>query len=205
MASSTDRHGTRHTSSLYVRIPDDLPVLLCSGRLAYGLRLTHRKLLTVHLPIAAVLSLIAIRSWRVTIVVLAVVALHYVLTCLDAAGRAGSPLLGADNRGLFLRPNGILRPALHLPWPEVKELAVRRSGGVWMLCVTPRNPGEVQRAQERETAGRFYGFWRIVGYQRTVRRLGTSLFVPIVGADPDRLLADLNVQRQPSSRRAAWS
>ncbi|MEU7820985.1 hypothetical protein [Catellatospora sp. NPDC049133] len=195
MSSSTDRHGTLHTPSLHVRVPDDLPVLLRSNRLAYALQLTRRKLLTVHLPVAAALSLIAIRSWLVTVVLLAVVALHYVVTCLDEAAKARSPLLGADDHGLFLRPNGILQPALHLPWPHVKALAVQRSGGVWMLCVTPRDPGEDKRAQERETAGRFYGFWRIVGYQRTVRRLGTSLFTPIVGADPDRLLGDLNAQR----------
>lgn len=197
MSSATDRHGTRHTSSLHVRVPDGLPVLLRSDRRAYALQLTRRKLLTVHLPVAAVLSLIAIRSWLVAVVLLAMVGLHYVVTCLDEAAKARSPLLGADDHGLFLRPNGSAgpAPALHLPWPHVKELAVRRSGGVWMLCVTPRDPGEDKRAQERETAGRFYGFWRIVGYQRTVRRLGTSLFTPIVGSDPDRLLAELNALR----------
>ncbi|GAB4054533.1 hypothetical protein [Catellatospora paridis] len=195
MSSSTDRHGTLHTPSLHVRVPDDLPVLLRSNRLAYALQLTRRKLLTVHLPVAAVLSLIAIRSWRLTVILLAAVALHYVVTCFDEAAKARTPLLGADDHGLFLRPNGIARPALHLPWPHVKELAVQRSGGVWMLCVTPRDPGEDKRAQERETAGRFYGFWHIVGYQRTVRRLGTSLFTPIVGSDPDRLLAELNALR----------
>ncbi|WP_155371099.1 hypothetical protein [Catellatospora vulcania] len=195
MSSSTDRHGTLHTPSLHVRVPDDLPVLLRSNRLAYALQLTRRRLLTVYLPVAFVLSLIAIRSWRLTVILLGVVALHYVVTCLDESGRARSPLLGADDHGLFLRPNGYVLAALHLPWPQVKDLSVRRSGGVWMLCVTPRDPGEDKRAQERETTGRFYGFWRIVGYQRTVRRLGTSLFTPIVGADPDQLLAELNAQR----------
>ncbi|GAA2373520.1 hypothetical protein Cme02nite_02290 [Catellatospora methionotrophica] len=195
MSSPTDRHGTLHTPSLHGRVPDDLPVLLRSNPLAYALQLTQRRLFTVYLPLAAALCLIAIRSWLLTVIALAVVGLHYVVTCLDEATRARSPLLGADEHGLFLRPNGVARPALHLPWPYVKELAVRRSGGVWMLCVTPRDPGEDKRAQERETAGRFYGFWRIVRYQRMLRRLGTSLFIPIVGTDPDQLLTALTARR----------
>ncbi|NUT37600.1 MAG: hypothetical protein HOV79_31535 [Hamadaea sp.] len=184
------------TMPTYVgRVPDGLAVTLTVPPLRYGWRVSRRALLTMYLPLAVLCAALAVRSWLVAAVLVTLVVLAGLLRISEEASKARTPLLGFDRDGLYLRADGNRSYTLHLPWGHVRDLAVRQSGGVPALCVTPADSSFTGLVHESMVASRTVGFFQFARYQRRVRQLGTTLFVPIPGVDARALLASLAAQR----------